>query len=37
MSGTGVSPHRLHVVVRTDEEGIPVDLPLHNVRIWQKQ
>ena len=42
---TGVSPHRLHVVVRTDEEGIPVleygehpfDLPLHNVQIWEKQ
>ena len=42
---TGVSPHRLHVVVKTDSEGIPVleygeypfDLPLHNVQIWEKQ
>ena len=42
---TGVSPQRLHVVVRTDEEGIPVleygeypfDLPLHNVQIWELQ
>ena len=42
---TGVSPPLLHVVVKTDTEGIPVleygeypfDLPLHNVQIWEKQ
>ena len=42
---TSVSPHRLHVVVRTDSDGLsvleygeyPFDLPLHNVQIWEKQ
>ena len=42
---TKVSPHRLHVVVTVDDNGIPIleyaeypfDLPRHNIQIWEKQ
>ena len=42
---TSVSPHRLHVVVTVDADGLPTlaygeypfDLPSHNVQIWEKQ
>ena len=42
---TGVSPHRLHVVIKTGAGGLPVleyarspfNLPGHNVQIWEKK
>ena len=42
---TSVSPHQLHLVVRTDESGLalleygeyPFDLPWHDVQVWELQ
>ena len=42
---TSIAPHRLYVVVRVDDNGVPTlaygeypfDLPGHNVQIWEKQ
>ena len=42
---TSVSPHQLHLVVRTDESGLalleygeyPFELPWHDVQVWELQ
>ena len=42
---TSVTPHQLHLVVRTDESGLalleygeyPFDLPWHDVQVWELQ
>ncbi len=42
---TSVTPHQLHLVVRTDENGLalleygeyPFDLPWHDVQVWELQ
>ena len=42
---TNVTPHQLHLVVRTDESGLalleygeyPFDLPWHDVQVWELQ
>jgi hypothetical protein len=42
---TSVSPHQLHLVVRTDENGLalfeygeyPFELPWHDVQVWELQ
>ena len=42
---TSVTPHQLHLVVRTDENGLalleygeyPFDLPWHDMQVWELQ